>query len=219
MPTIRKTPLITGEIYHVYNRGIDKRVTFTDQNEYARFFQTLKFYLYDNPPVSLSRFLRIGQGKRNEFLETPWGNKYISLFAYCIMPNHFHLLVRQEVDSGVSKFISQLLNSYTRYFNTKHSRVGQLFLDQFKNVLVDGEAQFLHLSRYIHLNPYSSGTVKTLGDLEKYEWSSLVEYIGSGEESICDKETVMFHFSSKIKYKEFIFDRAQYQKELEECEE
>lgn len=218
MSTYRKVPLVTGEIYHIFNRGIDKRTTFGDQNELIRFYQTMKFYRLSGPPINLSKFLTIGQSKRDDFQEISWGEKLVTIFAYCFMPNHFHLLLRQDTENGISKYLAQLLNSYTRYFNIKHTRVGQLFLDQFKNVLVGNEDQLLHLSRYIHLNPYSSNIVNNFTDLEKYEWSSLGEYIGSGEESICDKDMIMASFKNKASYKKFVFDRADYQKELKQIE-
>lgn len=211
----RKVPLITGEIYHIYNRGLDKRPTFIDFNEKLRAYQTLRFYRFEAPPVRLSYFVRYGSKKIEKLIETSWGNKLVSIIAYCLMPNHFHFILRQDIDKGISKFISNFENSYTRYFNTKNKRIGNLFLDNFQNVLVESEEQLLHLTRYVHLNPYSSQVVNTLGDLEKYEWSSLREYIGGGEESICSKEMIMSYFGdNKDGYKKFVLDRANYQKEL-----
>lgn len=138
--------------------------------------------------------------------------------CYCLMPNHFHFLLRQEVDGGISKFLGLFQNSYTRYFNTKNDRVGQLFLDTFKNVLVEKEEQLLHLSRYIHLNPYSSKVVENLNDLYKYEWSSLGEYIGGSEDYICEKDMVLSSFKTKESYKKFVSDRAEFQRELKQIE-
>ena len=218
MATYRKVPPVTGELYHVFNRGLDKRTTFGNQAEFIRFYQTLKFYRFSNPPLNLSKFLEINQSKREDYLETSWGEKLVSIKCYCLMPNHFHLLLEQLVDGGISRYLSQVLNSYTRYFNTKTKRVGQLFLDQFKNVLVENEEQLLHLSRYIHLNPYSSNVVSNLRGLEKYEWSSLLEYIGGGEESVCDKDPVLASFKTRGSYRKFVFDRADYQRELKKIE-
>lgn len=216
----RKTPLVNNQIYHVFNRGIDKRTTFVDQGDYGRFYQCLKFYQYSEPPLNLSRFLIIGDEKRKDYLEESWGDKCVTIYAYCLMPNHFHLILRQDIDNGISWFIGQVLNSYTRYFNTKNKRVGQLFLESFKNVLVDGEEQFLHLSRYIHLNPYTSKFVKTFDELDKYEWSSYQEYLGKSDDNICNTSDILFHFGNNSEaYKKFILDRAEYQRELKECEE
>ncbi len=152
MAMIRKTPLVTGEIYHIYNRGLDKRPTFTDFNEKLRAYQAIKFYRFDSPPVRLSYFVRYSTKRIEKLVESSWGNKLVSIMAYCLMPNHFHFILRQETDGGISKFISNFENSYTRYYNTKNKRVGNLFMDKFQNKLVDSEEQLLHLSRYVHLN-------------------------------------------------------------------
>lgn len=218
MSTPRKVPLVVGEIYHIYNRGLDKRITFTDFNEKLRAYQSLKFYRFSEPPVRLSYFVRYTEKMMQKSLDSSWGEKLVSVISYCFMPNHFHFILRQENDGGISKFMSNFENSYTRYFNTKNKRVGNLFLDNFQNVLVNSEEQLLHLTRYVHLNPYSSEIVKELKALEKYEWSSLKEYIGAGEEAICDKEIVMSYFKSKEGYKNFVFDRADYQKDLKRIE-
>lgn len=214
----RKIPLVTGEIYHIFNRGIDGRVTFSNAGEYIRAYQIMKYYQFSSPMVKLSKFLRCRDPERQKLQEVCQGQRLISIISYCLMPNHFHFLLRQEMDKGVSKFLSQFQNSYTRYFNTKNDRVGQLFLDNFKNVLVESEGQFLHLSRYIHLNPYSSKIVENLNDLYKYEWSSLGEYIGGSEDYICDREMIMNYFKTKESYKKFISDRAGYQRELKQIE-
>lgn len=214
----RKVPLVTGEIYHIFNRGIDGRVTFANTNEYLRAYQIMKYYRFSSPLLKLSKFLKVSDSKRLKLQETYQGQKLISIISYCLMPNHFHLLVQQEVDRGISKFLSQFQNSYTRYFNTKNERVGQLFLDTFKNVLVEREEQILHLSRYIHLNPYSSSIVSSLEDLYKYEWSSLGEYLGESDDFVCDKELILSQFKTKESYRNFVSNRAEYQKELKTIE-
>ncbi len=218
MASFRKVPLNTNEIYHVFNRGIDARITFSNQKEFIRAYQVMKYYRFSSPPVNFSKFINAGSEGIEKYNEVSWGEKLVSIMCYCLMPNHFHFLVRQEVDGGISKFISQFLNSYTRYFNTKNERVGPLFLNDFKNVLIESEEQLLHLSRYIHLNPYSSEVVKNLDGLYKYEWSSLTEYAGGSEDYICDKEMIMSYFKTKESYKKFVSDRADYQRELKRIE-
>lgn len=218
MASFRKVPLVTGEIYHIFNRGIDSRITFSNQKEFIRAYQIIKYYRFSSPPMKLSKFLRISDSKRQGLQESSWGEKFVSIMCYCLIPNHFHFILRQEMDCGISKFLSLFQNSYTRYFNTKNDRVGQLFLDNFKNVLIESEEQFLHLSRYIHLNPYSSSVVKDLNDLYRYEWSSLSEYIGGSEDTICEKEMLVNYFKTKESYKKFVSDRAEYQRELKKNE-
>lgn len=220
MATIRKSPLVNGEIYHVFNRGIDKRTTFASSSEYLRAYRTIKFYQFVNPPMRFSSYLLLSDEFRSNVDKRLGGEKLVSIYSYCLMPNHFHFELKQEVDNGISKFVGQFLNSYTRYFNTKHKRVGGLFLDQFKNTLITSEAQFLHVSRYIHLNPYSSEIVDNLNDLSSYQWSSFKDYIGLNPDTICDKQLVMNSFNNdQLLYKEFVLQRAEYQKELKEMEE
>ena len=132
------------------------------------------------------------------------------------MPNHFHLIIKQVVENGISKFIGNVTNSYTRYFNTKNERVGPLFQGKFKAKRIETEEQFFHLSRYVHLNPYSSYVVKTLEDLENYPFSSLPEYLGKVQTNFCTKEVILENFKNKTEYKRFLFDQVDYQKKLEE---
>ena len=104
MTSYRKVPLVTGEIYHVFNRGIDGRITFPNIKEYSRAYQIMKYYQFSSPPLKLSVFLRISDSKRQELQESSWGEKLVSMMCYCLMPNHFHFMLRQEVDGGISKF-------------------------------------------------------------------------------------------------------------------
>ncbi len=212
----RLTPLVNEEIYHVFNRGIDHRPTFTDLKEHERIMEIIKFYRFVSPPVKLSRFLTTTKELKTKFLEqTEKSGQLIDIVSFSLMPNHFHFLLKQKTNKGIANFISQLENSYTRYFNTKHERVGPLFLDQFKAVRIETDEQLIHVSRYIHLNPYSSYVIKTIKDLELYPWSSFSEFIKQTQEEICDKNIVLSLFKNKEAYKKFVFDQADYQRELD----
>ena len=131
------------------------------------------------------------------------------------MPNHFHLLLKQIKRKGISSFISNFQNSYAKYFNARHQRTGSLFQNPFKAVLVEDEGQLLHLSRYIHLNPYSSLVVKKKNDVLNYPWSSFIQYKNQ-KNSFCQPEVVLDKFDSLKDYEKFVLDRADYQKTLEE---
>lgn len=122
------------------------------------------------------------------------------------MPNHFHFLVRQLRDNGVSIFMSQLINSYTKYFNTKYKRIGALLQGSFKAVHIEFEEQLIHLSRYIHLNPVVSGIVK---NPESYQWSSYLKYIRKIN-GFCSPAQVLNLFPSTLKYKQFVTDQIDY---------
>lgn len=218
MASLRKVPLVSGEIYHIYNRGVDKRKTFLDVGEYLRFYQLAKFYQHSDPPVRFSYFIRFTPKTVEKLMNENWGENLVSILGYCFMPNHFHFILRQEADGGISRFISNLINSYTRYFNIKNDRVGPLFLEDFQNVLVSNEQQFLHLTRYIHLNPYSASLVVNLKDLENYEWSSYKEYLGRSDDYVCDRVIVEASFKNKENYKSFVNDRSDYQRNLKNME-
>lgn len=215
----RAVPFINGEIYHVFNRGIDRRLTFMRRGDYYRAIETLNFYLYRNPPCCLSRFFRFKEDRQVEILNSmAGGNRLVQILCYCLMPNHFHLLLRQLAGSGISKFVGNFLNSYTRFFNTKNNRDGSLFLDQFKAVRIESEGQLVHVSRYIHLNPYSSGVVKNLDDLPGHPWSSLAIYLGNTAPIPVETDTVLSLFKDGDSYKKFVFDNADYQRNLKMIE-
>ena len=130
------------------------------------------------------------------------------------MPNHFHFLLRQIQDGGISKFMSNFTNSYTRYINTKQERAGPLFTGKFKSVRVETQKQLLHVSRYIHLNPYTSFVVKSLGDLQEYPYSSFPEFIGRTTSALCAKDDILSDFKTVKQYEQFVFDQAEYQRTL-----
>lgn len=214
----RNFQFATGEIYHIFNRGIDHRKTFTNAGDYERALLALEYYRVLEPPMKLSVFLsQLTKEEQVKDLERIQLNeRLVSFFSFCLIPNHFHMMLRQEAEKGIQKFVSIFLNSYTRFFNTAHERVGPLFLNQFKAVRINSESQLLHTLRYILLNPYSAGVVKTLKDLEKYPYSSLPEYLGRTRRDICDKTMVLSQFKDRDGFKNFILDQADYQKSLEE---
>lgn len=214
----RKTILATGEYYHVFNRGIDRRPTFTRKREFQRALECMRFYCFQNTPIKLSQFLILSNERREEILSNLiTSEKLVDIVAYCFMPNHFHFLLKQNVDKGISKFLSDFQNSYTRYFNVKHQRDGALFLDQFKAVHIETQEQLLHVSRYIHLNPYVAFICNSFEELEKYPWSSLPFYFNKSE-NIVQNEDVLSFFKSTKEYQKFVFDQADYQRNLKKID-
>lgn len=132
------------------------------------------------------------------------------------MPNHFHLLVRQLSKNGIQEFMSKILNSYTKYYNTKNKRVGPLFQGTFKAVSIDSDEQLLHLSRYIHLNPYVSDLVK---DLSNYYYSSYHEFLDSTKQLVCITQPILDFFPRKDGYKKFINNQQDYGKTLHQIKD
>lgn len=208
----RKTTFAIGEYYHLYNRGTEKRKIFLETRDYQRFIVLL--HLANNKEVvHISNQLYQGRSLM-ELLHIKIPERLVALGAYCLMPNHFHFLLKQVSINGISKFLSNFQNAYTRYFNAVHERTGQLFLNQFKTVRVETDEQFIHVSRYIHLNALTSYVVKDFASLIEYPWSSLSEYINPITSPICDTEIVLDFFKDRLAYREFLKDQIDYQREL-----
>lgn len=203
----RLVPLVNNEIYHVFNRGSEKRLTFLQSRDYKRFLQTLYYYQFSGSKPKFSNFAKSSLYKINENKHA----KLIEVLCYCLMPNHFHILIRQLTNGGISNFISQLSNSYTKYFNVKNKRVGALFQGRFKSVLVENDEQLVHVSRYIHLNPVVAGLVKNIAI---YPWSSYSEYVASNR-WICSTNKILNYCPSINDYKTFLEDQIEYGKDLE----
>ena len=209
--------MVTNEYYHVLNRGVASQPIFSSKRDYRRIIATIFYYQNKEVPLKYSKFLRLAKKKRTEILENlKIRKKYrVEIICYCLMPNHIHLLLKQAIDEGISRFMSDLTNSYTRYFNTKNKRKGPLFEGKFRAIRVETDEQLLHLSRYIHLNPYSSYVVKDFKKLEDYPYSSFQEYIQKTDVDFCNKKIILGQFQNSASYKNFILNQAEYQRELE----
>ncbi len=210
----RDTSLVTGNYYHIFNRGITSQQTFIKPLHYSRFISVLDYYRPLNRPLRFSQFIQLSHIKQAEkLLFQDVSDFHVTLISYCLMPNHFHLLVKQTFDDGVSKYLSLISNSYSRYFNTVNRRIGPLFQGKFKSVHVENQEQLIHLSRYIHLNPYSAGLVNSFEDLKKYPYSSFIEYINMPQ--TCNPHDVISLFKSKDDYMKFVLNNADYQRQLQ----
>src|SRR3990167_9648627 len=157
---MRKKILAVGETYHLFTRSIADFVIFNNDNDFDRMQQLIKYYSIDNK-IKFSDFIAYRNVQKNGFNNTLNAisknkEKLVQVIAYCLMPTHIHLILRQLTDKGISKYMSDFLNSYTKYFNTLHKRKGPLWESRFKNVLVETDNQLLHLTRYIHLNPVTA---------------------------------------------------------------
>ena len=193
-----------NEIYHVFNRGVEKRDIYLSNRDYVRFLETLDHYLL--PGRKLSRKHKRGQ---KQHLET----STIEVLCYVLMPKHFHLLLKQKGDEGISNFMRKATNSYTKYFNIKNERVGPLFQGRFKAVRIGNDEQLLHVSRYIHLNPVVANLAANIRD---YQWSSYSAYVGDEQNNLVSTQEVLAHFPSKEKYGQFVADQADYARTLEQ---
>ncbi|MDP3888893.1 MAG: transposase [bacterium] len=213
---MRQVVLAPGEIYHVFNRSIEQRPVFTNKREYKRALQAFDYYRFKSPPLRLSKAMLLETKLREDFFQSfkKEGEKLVDIIAYCFMPNHFHFLLKQKEENGISRFTSNFTNSYTRYYNTKYKRIGALFQGIFKAVHVGNDEQLIHVSRYIHLNPVVSFLVQP-DMLDSYLWSSFQEFIGKSQDNFCATEIILDNFSSSNEYREFVNDRIDYGRKLE----
>jgi putative transposase len=214
MPSQRSVILATGEIYHIFNRGVERRVIFDGRHEYQHMVDLLDYYRFSEVPMRFSQFRLQSKTDQLTIVSNMKAKDLVrvEVLAYCLMPNHFHLMVKQVADHGISDFLSNICNSHSRYFNTKHERSGPLFQGPFKAVRVNTEEQLIHLSRYIHLNPSTAFLVGE-DELDSYPWSSLPEYL-SGKIHIIDPKPIMSIFKTNKKYQEFVHDNIDYTRTL-----
>lgn len=202
----RYNPLVTGEYYHVFNRGVAKMTIFKDYRYYRRFMRAMLYYQVDGLKPRFSLF-------SPSIHKLDWNKKLVDIICYCLMPNHYHFLLKQNKDGGISEFIRKLCESHAKYYNIKGTgRLGSVFQSEFKAELVVSNEQLIHLSRYIHLNPVVSDVVD---NLKKHLWSSYLEYLGLNTNRVCTKEIILGQFKSPQKYEEFVLDQVGYATELE----
>jgi putative transposase len=216
MPS-RRIVFVNKEIYHIYNKTIDHRNVFSANSLMSLFVELLWYYQQGNHALRFSHFQKLELLTKKKYWKTIIlkSSPQVELLAYVLMPNHFHLLVKQKQKMGIVYYLSQILNSFTRGYNNYHQRLGPIFLPRFKAKIILSSEQLLHTSRYIHLNPYSSAIVNNLESLKQYPFSSLLEYLQTPR--ICQTNTILSHFNlEQDKYWEFLTNNALHQKDLEE---
>lgn len=214
----RHTPIITGEIYHVFNRSVARQTIFLHTRDYQRGLDLLDYYRFHKPRLRFSHYNRLPLEQKQNFWNelTIQGRKQIEFFTFCLMPNHVHFLAKELGNGGIANFMRNFQNSYAKYFNVKHDRSGSLFQSMFKAVRIESEEQLLHVARYIDLNPLTSYVIKDAEALGTYRWSSFGEYLKEGKSEIVDKDFLLNFFQSVEKFKQFTLDQVDYQRKLDE---
>jgi len=204
-----------NQIYHIYNRGVEKRNIFLDDQDRFRFIHDL-FEFNDETPAAniyykLNKFQSYEVKPRK--IEREPRKTLINILAFCLMPNHFHLLLQQKKENGIVKFMQKLGTGYTMSFNQKYERSGSLFQGTYKAVLVEKDSHFIHLPYYIHSNPldlkfpeWRNKEIKNYKEamkfLENYQWSSFPDYIGRKNfPSITQREFLLEFFGGPEQYK------------------
>jgi len=144
--------LAPEEIYHIFNRGVAALPIYLTSRSYLRFLDLVDYYRLSNTPFSFSKLLSLPREERENLLARLRKENaiHIEILVFCLMPNHFHFLLKQITDNGISTFMRNLQNSYAKYFNIKNERAGPLFQSMFKAVRIETDEQLLHVSRYIH---------------------------------------------------------------------
>ncbi len=215
----RKIEFSVGEYYHVYNRGVEKREVFLTHDDRERFLKLLYLANGEKPYV-----FRLVQGQPLDKINL--GNRRVAIGAYTLMPNHFHILVKEVVDGGLSMFMEKLTTGYSMYFNKKNKRVGALFQGRFKAEHVDRDEYLKYLYAYIHLNPVKliepewkeqgiRDIIKAKKYLKEYRYSSYEDYvIGKREASaILSPKEFPDYFEEQRDFAQFIEEWLQYEKD------
>lgn len=178
---------VNDEIYHIYNRGVEKRDIFMRDKDYLRFI--INLYEFNDLAPALNLGYHLNKTPIEVRLQYPRKKPLVAILAFCLMPNHYHLMVQQLIENGITMFMRKLGTGYTNYFNTIYQRVGPLFQGKFKSILLERESHLVHLPHYIHLNPldlkmpeWRNGAIKDVHKAMKflisYRWSSLPDYLG-----------------------------------------
>ncbi len=207
---MRKQNLVTDNIYHVYNRGVEKRDIFVDDKDYLRFISDLGLFNDTNPAHNVGFKLRrptIDVG--HQYIVK---NKLVDILVFCLMSNHYHLLLKQKTENGITEFMRKLGGGYVNYFNLKYKRVGTLFQGKFKSALIENTSQLLYIPHYIHLNPLDKFMPEwrekeirnkkgAIDFLNSYKWSSYSDYFGKLKfPGILEKDVLSEYFGGSDEY-------------------
>ena len=214
--SVRKNNLVDNENYHIYNRGNSKQKIFHDKEDFFRFMSLL----YSCNSENNFRVVALGNKSAYEFIR---GKQIISIGAYCIMPNHFHLIITQHGEGNISKFIQKVTTAYVMYYNKKYKHSGSLFEGKFKSEHIDNDRYLKYLFSYIHLNPVKlikndwkekgiNDKKKTIEYLNNYHYSSFLDYVDikRSQNKILNRENFPNYFPKNETFLREIFEWLNY---------
>ena len=205
---------VKGGYYHIYNRGVNKSEIFLDKQDYSIYLRYLATLLSPKDVDYFKTLLSdpsISSNSRSELkrlLKLRNFHDEITLIAYCLMPNHYHILVRQSSQRAIEEFVRSLITRYVMYFNKRYKRVGPLFQSKYKAVLVGSDSQLRYLTKYIHRNPLTLPKWLVEENLSDYTFSSYGGYLNSKRTfDFCEMDDINEYFSStnpSLSYKSFV---------------
>lgn len=219
MANVRSLILSTDETYHVFNRSVERRPVFTSKREYQHMKDLIRFYRFAHLPMRYSQYSSLSVDVQKNVIDRleQKGDMEVSLYAFSLMPNHFHFTLKQMKDNGVTTFLSNISNSFAKYFNIRHKRTGSLWQHPFKAVHIETDEQLLHVIRYTHINPVVGLIIKE-EELDTYPWTSLPEYLLEHSESICDTHFVKSQFHTINSLRSFTHDQVGYKHQFAKIE-
>ena len=194
--------------YHLYNRGNGKQIIFLDDEDFNFFLFRLKESLFPDfaRQVIKNKENKDGHCNKGADRRILLPDHSFDLICYCLMPNHYHFLIKQNKDISIAKLISKVCTSYSKYFNKKYKQVGHVFQDKFLAVPIDTNEYLLWLSAYIHNNPVTARLVKNISD---YKWSSYGEYASKRKDGLCKMDLLLSQFKNVDDYINFVNETSE----------
>jgi len=214
----RATPFVSNEYYHIYNRGVNKMEIFSNEYDYNRFLKLL----YSINSKTLKKFSDI-ETRPGKAWEYERGETLVDIGSFCLMPNHFHLIVKEKIEGGITIFVHRLLTSYSTYFNIKYKHSGAVFQGKFKAEHISNDRYFKYLFSYVHLNPvklvqsdWKESGIKNINNvleyLLKYRYSSYLDFLGENrdESKILERSAFPEYFSNSESFNKEILEWLSY---------
>ncbi len=207
---MRKTEFANDEYYHIYNRGVDKREVFCEEKDYLRFLIRMKEF-NNNSSDSQRDYEKRKSEKNRQNLKLGFGYpkpsfrfldmlKLVDIICYCLNSNHYHFILKQLMNNGISKFMHKLDLGYAKYFNIKYDRSGSLFQGSFKAKHIDTNEYLLWLSGYVNGN----AEIHKIAQAENYKWCSYRDYLNKRQGTLCNKEIILSQFKNTEEYRKYV---------------
>ncbi|OGK09555.1 hypothetical protein A2767_06005 [Candidatus Roizmanbacteria bacterium RIFCSPHIGHO2_01_FULL_35_10] len=213
-----KIVLATNETYHLFNRSIGKVDIFSNLDNLNKILEVVNYYRYPQR-IKLSRYNSMLESQKSEYLSTIIKNPpLIDIYVFSFMPNHFHLLAKQLQDKGITIFLSNIQNSFAKYFDLKNDRNGGLFQRSFKAKRITNNGEFIHVSRYIHINHVTSRIIE-FEQLKTYEWTSLPCYLNEKLNKFVNTKPILDYFKTPEKYLKFLENNVDHQRKLKKIKD